>query len=547
MADAIRQSPQSPGDIVSPREPPRSDGVVGRMRLLLLLFILLMPIGAGAATADLNSVTAALPSAIERLRERSAIDAGMADDLQRFYRVFAYEPVWHLSSLAESRAVTARAAAGLDATTDASAETPEALAERDVALSAGLLAHAVRVRTGRVLPSQRGDDWAIPAERFDPVVDLADAIRTDALANFLQSLPPPHQGYRALEVSWRTYRGIVERGGWPLVPESGSLQIDSGDPRLAVLRARLEIEGDLRSGESLAAGVRRFQERHGLEPDGRPGRRTLAELNVPAEKRLAQIALGLERWRWMPRRLGDDHVIVNVPAATLTLVQKGIAGRPVRVVVGDEDHPTPSIAARITAVTLNPPWRVPTSIATREILPKLRRNPGYLAANNFVILGRPDDPTGSRVDWQSIPDGRFPFALQQQPGPRNALGLVKFEMPNKFDIYLHDTPGRQAFSRSDRALSHGCIRVQNPMALAAALLDDAVSWSESALNQEVAEGETRRLTLARSLPVYLTYFTAFVDEDGRTQFRRDLYGRDADLQRQLDEGGGSPLEVAALP
>lgn len=517
------------------------------MRVLLLLLILMTPNGAGAAAPDRNSVTAVLPSAIERSRERSAIDAGMAVDLQRLYRAFEYEPLWHLSSVAKSRAGIARAAAGLDATTDSEAETPEAIAERDVALSAGLLAHAVRVRVGRVPPSQRGDDWAIPAERFDPVGDLADAIRSDELANFLQSLPPPHKEYRALEAAWRTYRGIVDHGGWPLVSESGLLPLDSSDPRHAVLRARLGIEGDLRSGESLAAGIRRFQERHGLEPDGRPGRRTLAELNVPAETRLAQIALNLERWRWMPRHLGDDHVFVNIPSATLTLVRKGVAGNPVRVVVGDEKHPTPSIAARISAITLNPPWRVPTSIATREILPKLKRDPGYLAANNFVIQGRTDDPTGAGVDWRSIPDGRFPFALQQQPGARNALGVVKFEMPNRFDIYLHDTPGRQAFSRTDRALSHGCIRVQNPLSLAAALLDDAVSWSETALKQEVAEGETRRLPLTRSLPVYLVYFTAFVAQDGRTQFRRDLYGRDIDLQRQLEEGIERPQEVAAVP
>lgn len=522
------------------------------MRILALLLVLsmptlLMPNGAGAAMVERNSITAALPSAIEWLREAKAIDATMTGDLQRLYRDFAYEPLWDAEPRAKIAVAALRAAASPDARIDAPAETPEAAAERDVALSAGLLAYAMRVRAGHVSPSRRGADWAIPAERFDAVAALAEAVRTDGLVDFLKSLPPPHQQYRALEESWRTYRAIVERGGWPLLPETGTLPIETGDPRLSVLRARLEIEGDLKPGESFASGIRRFQERNGLDTDGRIGKRTLAELNVPAEKRLAQIAVNLERWRWMPRRLGDDHVFVNVPAATLTVVRKGEAERPIRVVVGDEDHPTPALAARINAVTLNPPWRVPPSIATRELLPKLKRNPDYLAANNFVIQGRPDDPTGSRVDWQSIPAGRFPYVLQQQPGTRNALGVVKFEMANPFDIYLHDTPSRQAFGRSDRALSHGCIRVQNPLALAALLLDDAVSWPEGALKQEVEEGETLRLPLARSIPVYLAYFTAFADEDGRTQFRRDIYGRDTDLQRRLDEGTGSALEVAALP
>ncbi len=521
------------------------------MRTLALLLVLLIPTGVGAATPDPGSVTAALPSAIAQLRARNAIDATMVGDLQQLYRDFEYQPLWHLSPGAESRAGIARAALraepGLDANVDSSIETPEAMAERDVALSAGLLAHAARERVGRVAPSQRGADWAIPVDRFDAVAELSGAIRADELAKFLQSLPPPHHEYRALEEARQTYQGIVDRGGWPRVPEPGPSQVDKNDPRATILRARLGMEGDLRPDEPLAIGIRRFQERHGLDPDGRLGRHTLAELNVPAGMRLAQIAVNLERWRWMPRRLGDDYVFVNVPDATLTLMQRGTAVTHMRVVVGDEEHPTPSFAARIGAITLNPPWRVPPSIAKRELLPKLKRNPNYLAANNFVIVGRPDDPTGSLVNWQSIPDGRFPFSLQQQPGARNALGTVKFEMPNPFDIYLHDTPSRQAFGRLDRALSHGCIRVQNPVALAAALLDDTASWSESALKQEVAEGESRRLPLARSVPVYLAYFTAFVDQEGRTQFRRDLYGRDSDLNRRLEEGTLMPPLVAALP
>ncbi len=524
------------------------------MRVLaLLLLVLLMPTGAGAEMPDRASVAAVLPSAIDRLQERRAIDAATAGDLQRLYRDFEYQPLWDMSSVEPVSARTAAAvqAVGVDTRPDtrheASAETPDAIAERDVALSARLLEHAVRERLGRVPPSRRGDDWAIPADRFDAVAELAAAIRADTLPGFLASLAPSHENYRALDAARRTYQDIVDRGGWPLVPENGSPDMDKGDPRIAVLRARLEIEGDLGSGEALAAGIRRFQARHGLDADGRVGRRTLAELNVPAEMRLAQIALNLERWHWMPRSLGDDHVFVNVPAAELTLVRQGTPVSRMRVVVGDEDHPTPALAARIGAITLNPVWRVPPSIARREILPKLRRNPGYLAANNFVIVGRTDDPTGARIDWQSIPDGRFPFSLQQQPGPRNALGTVKFEMPNPHDIYLHDTPSRQAFARSDRALSHGCIRLQNPLGLAASLLDDTVSWSESALKDEIAEGETRRLPLARSIPVYLAYFTAFVDAEGRTQFRRDLYGRDLDLQRRLDQRAGDAQEIAALP
>lgn len=329
------------------------------------------------------------------------------------------------------------------------------------------------------------------------------------------------------------HRRLIAAGGWPVVTGSDEVKLDQADPREAALRDRLRAEGDLDAAprvetlKSLRAGIRRFQTRHGLDPDGRVGPLTLRELAVTADARLAQIEINLDRWqRLPPRPAGGPHVIVNVAAATLTLHRDGAPPLAFRVIVGDEAHPTPVFAARIAAITLNPPWSIPASIANREILPKARRNPRYFADQDIVILDRPADPFGLTVDWHAIPDRGLPFRLQQRPGPRNALGRVKFEMPNRFDVYLHDTPTKQLFDRSRRALSHGCIRVARPLELAAALLGDG-HWTVRSLEDMIMRSETRRISIVPPVPIHLVYLTAFVDAAGRLNFRHDIYGLDA--------------------
>lgn len=281
----------------------------------------------------------------------------------------------------------------------------------------------------------------------------------------------------------------------------------------------------------MAEALRRFQQRHGLDADGRIGPRTLAELRVGTERRIAQIEANLERWRWLPHSIGDTHVLVNAAAATLTLVRGTAAIHHGRVIVGDEKHQTPSFATSITGVTANPPWNVPASIATREILPRLRKNAGYLAANDIVIVDRPDDPFGLRIDWQRLGNRSFPFRLQQRSGPNNSLGRLKFEMPNRFDVFLHDTPAKRLFARASRAFSHGCVRVERPVELVAALLGDG--YAPGLVESAIESGDTRFMRLPSRIPVFLVYFTAFVDDAGRMNFRRDLYGRDPPIIRAL--------------
>ena len=261
---------------------------------------------------------------------------------------------------------------------------------------------------------------------------------------------------------------------------------------------------------ALVPVVQDFQKRRGLAADGVVGPATLAAFNVPAEARLAQIDANLERWRWSPRPLPADRLEVDVGAATATLFQAGAPVLEMRIIVGDKGHPTPMFASQLEAVVFNPPWNVPASIAAAEILPRAARDPGYLARNHYVLTG-----------------GR----LQQRPGPDNALGQVKFDLPSPFGVYLHDTPGRAAFARTVRTLSHGCMRLEKPRELAAILLAGQ-GWDRAAVDAAISTGTTERIGLARPTPLFVTYRTAFVDQGG-LYLLPDPYGWDAQLERAL--------------
>jgi len=238
----------------------------------------------------------------------------------------------------------------------------------------------------------------------------------------------------------------------------------------------------------------------------------------------------MERWRWMPRSFEPRYVWVNVAEAMLQLIDNGDQALISRVIVGNPRTPSPIFRAEITGVTSNPPWDVPLSIARNEMLPRLRRDPGYLAAHNMVLVNGPaGDQHGLTVDWATISRARFPYHIRQLPGPDNALGMVKLELPNRFSVYLHDTPGRNLFERADRFLSHGCIRVQEIVPLASYILAHNSTNGPDVLGDAIAAGNTRFLSLSSPLPVYILYWTAVVNGDGSFGFRNDIYDRDEQL------------------
>jgi L,D-transpeptidase YcbB len=529
-------------------------------------------IGPRQVGGDAGVSTRAIREALERpgaLR----IDGRSLDRpvLTRFYRPREFAPAWGPVDGGPERAsrlLQALAAAEAHGLQPAQYHV-DAIRARDAGAAAGwsvetellltdaFVRYATDLRSGRRPPGFAEADWGIPAQPFDAVSALTRGLREPTTwTTLLASLPPPAQDYGRLVDALRRYRAIAAQGDWPLVGTGTPLRPGDDDARVAVLRTRLAAEDarvapghDTRFGGQLEDGVRRFQSRHGLSADGIVGRATVRSLNVSAADRARQITLNLERWRWLPRDFGRHYVVVNVADAMLHVVLDGQTVLASRVVVGDVRHPTPVVRTRMDAIILNPRWSVPTSIAVAEILPRIRENARYLAENHMVILERREsDPFGLKIDWATIPSDPFPFRLQQEPGPDNPLGRIKFDIPNRFDVYIHDTPSRSLFMRPVRTASHGCIRVERADDLALHVLTDGTGrWTKRRLEEAIASPGSPRITLARPLPVYILYWTAFVDPDGAVQFRDDVYGRDRRVADLLASRAGSAGPTAPGP
>ena len=485
--------------------------------------------------------------------------ASEAKTLREFYRTRGFQPAWTSPDQQRSTQMLADLAGlapaeGLNPAAYAPPPTTTEL-ERDVAVSATILRFGRDLAIGAVLPDRAYGGFG-PDSRgeFDGLRFLKGLAEGRSLSDQVGTIAPRFVGYTRLKDALDRMRTIVRAGGWPTVPEGPKLTPGDADDRIPTLRKRLIASGDLAPTLSegrdydapLAEAVKHFQLRHGLEADGAIGARTLANLNVSAEARERQIAVNMERWRWMTRHPGRNHIAVNIPAASLDLVEDGVVLMTMRVVVGDSRHPTPSMNATMSSVVLNPPWSVPPSIANKEILPKLRRDPNYLTTSNLRIIEYPEaspEAAGDGIDWNAI-GKKFPYRLRQPPGPDNALGQLKFNLKDSDDIYLHDTPNRKVFARPYRALSHGCVRLEHPVELGEVLL--GLHWRGRLAEDIDRNKSTRTYRLERTMPVYLTYWTAWTDESGNISFRDDIYGHDRRLGPALDRAH-APLSRTAAP
>jgi murein L,D-transpeptidase YcbB/YkuD len=308
---------------------------------------------------------------------------------------------------------------------------------------------------------------------------------------------------------------------------------------VVVLQRRLHATGDLATWSPdttdlfdsvVEQAVRAFQQRHGLEVDGIVGSDTRAAMQVSVEERVRQLGLHVERWHALPEQLGPRYLLVNIPSFTLQVMEYEQPVMSIRVVVGTPSRPTPLFHSTLTAVVLNPAWEVPDRIAREEIVPRLRHEPSYLTTHRFTLLQgwgvEAHAISPHTIDWSQISPTRFPYRLRQEPGPTNALGRIKFIVPNPFQVFLHDTPSRTLFKHPVRAYSHGCIRLEKPGALAAYLLRDQPVWTRAHLDAAMAQGRQRTIELAAPIPVYVIYHTAWVDAEGTVHFRPDIYAYD---------------------
>ena len=413
------------------------------------------------------------------------------------------------------------------------------LAGLDLTLTQAFFLYASHLVNGRVDHRNIYPDWVVGQGSSDLPALLSEAIDSGDMQKTLADLAPHYPKYVKLRETLIKYRAIAESGGWPQVPDGPKLIKGSRGKRVAILRQRLIASGDLASmaqenpvvfDHGVEMAVRKFQKRHGLKDDGRVGKSTLKVINVTVETRIRQIALNMDRLRWLSYDMGENHIFVNIADFSLEVMEDEQPVMSMRIIAGKDEQRSCVLSAKMTYLELNPFWRVPDSIATREILPQIKKDPGYLARKTIKVFKDWSDNAKEinplLVNWSRVRASNLGYKFRQEPGPLNPLGRIKFIFPNECEIYLHDTPARHLFGRARRDFSHGCIRVEKPVELATYLLRNKETWIQKKILAETRKGKRQVVMLPEPVSVHIFYGTVWVDRKGVLQFRNDIYHAD---------------------
>ncbi|MBT8121319.1 MAG: L,D-transpeptidase family protein [Gammaproteobacteria bacterium] len=429
----------------------------------------------------------------------------------------------------------------------ASAFDPVQTAEFDLLLTDSLVRLGYHLSFGKVDPEALDSNWNMVRyiDNLDELLLLGNAIDSGHVTQLVEKLRPQSARYEQLRTALSKYRIYQLLGGWQPVPAGKTLETGMTGERVLALRARLIASGDLSTqdmflptfDDAVAAGVKRFQLRHGLHADGRAGRRTLREMNIPVEARVDQIRANLERARWVLHDLPDTYIMVDIAGFNARFYRDDKLVWESRAQVGRPARESPVFRSKLKYLDINPTWTVPPTILDEDVLPEVRANRGYLAVRDMDVLdykGKLVDP--NTIDWDAYTGKNFPYLIRQQPGPNNALGRIKFMFPNRHSVYLHDTPSKSLFDKPERAFSSGCVRIERPYELAELLLADNDKWNHERLMNAINSYRTRTVNLVEPVTIIMLYWTVAVNNDGSVHFSRDIYDRDRPIISGLNEG-----------
>lgn len=518
----------------------------GLLRSVVLLPGLCMGLAGGAvaddaATAEqIRAQVAQMPTAVAQFYEQRAFEPVWTRPEQVGQLVAALEDLagdglepdnYHLAQLKERKELT----------TDTRPQVVSQRAMLDVLATGAYLRALHDLLHGKVDPASLDAEWNFTSPDSSPLEAasvVTDNIANDKIADSFVQARPKHPLYNNLRLALARLRVTGISGGWAQLPGGPTLKPGMTDPRIPLLRQRLLAAQDLSAeeatsdsyDETLTAAVKQFQREQYLQPDGAIGPSTLAALNVSTEQRIEQVRANLERGRWLLHNVPENFVLVDVAGYKVSYYKGGERIWHSRVQVGKPYRSTPIFKSAINYITLNPTWTVPPTILRNDVLPKVRKDPGYLARNNIRVLNRNGQTiSASDVDW-SRPGN---VTLRQDAGPESSLGRAAIRFPNSYAVYLHDTPHKELFDQNQRAFSSGCIRVERVLELVALLLADTQGWDQAALDAQLATGKTRNVTLATPVPILLAYWTVEMAED-HIAFKPDIYDRDPKLLKALN-------------
>ena len=508
---------------------------------------------AGSAASVSLRDSALSPSGLAFNQRLRAIK-GLADrdgaGILSFYSARDFRPAWTLDGKLTdaAKAVMARILAAEDEGLDPKAfavppldlneSGPDAVIEAEIKLSLAVITYAKQAQIGRVTPSSIDENIGYEPVAPDPATSLASVFAAADPSGALAAFNPPHEGYRQLRAELAKMRAA----GIPSTPEpiaaGATLKVGMSDPRVPRLRARLDLPANDSAPEiydaALAEAVKAFQKSREISPTGQLTPITVSVLNRLLVDQHGELIANMERWRWLPRDLGRFHVMVDIPGYVLRVFKDGAMSFTTRIVVGKPENATPIFSDQIETVVVNPYWNVPVSITTKEMLPAILKDPTYLARQNYEVLanvaGRYQIVDPRQIDWKNSDIRRV--QIRQRPGDLNALGNIKFLFPNKYDVYLHDTPSKSLFARDQRAFSHGCMRVMDPFAFAEALLSEDRELNAAKLKKLVG-GSEQQMNMSKVVPVHITYFTAHVNDLGKLEYREDIYGHSVKVRKAL--------------